>query len=465
MNDTQLHSWAEDELRHADLGDARLNRRLVRLVADLAAHPAAPVPLACASWPATKAAYRFWDNDRVHVHGILDAHIRRTQDRLPTDRQPVLAIQDTTVLNFSGHPATAGLGYLSALEQRGLFVHSTLCVGPDGVPVGLLDQRVWVRNDADFGKRTDRRHRPTAAKESQRWLDGLSGTEAALPSGQAVVTVADREADFYDLFATPRRPGHDLLIRAKSRRRIRHEARLLGHGIATRPSGGQLRVKLPRANGRPGRTAPLVLRYGTFAIEPPSTHPDRKHLPALPVTVVLAEERNPPPGVAPVRWLLLSTLTVRCFADAVRLIRWYARRWLIERYNFVLKSGCRAEKLQLETATRLERALATYAVVAWRLLWLTYAARRDPDAPCDGVLEPEEWRVLQGHGGQEPTATPPSLREAIGLVARLGGFLGRRADGVPGVQVIWRGLSRLQDLLTGYRLAIRQHRTPPSSCG
>ena len=460
MNDTKRLSWAEDELRHADLGDRRLQRRLTRLVGDLATHPTAPVPQACGSWAATKAAYRFWNHHAVHAHDILAAHSRRTRDRLPDAGQAVLAIQDTTLLNFSHHPATRGLGYLSDLNQRGMLVHSTLCVGPDGVPLGLLAQHVWTRDDAHFGKRKDRQHKPTKDKESQRWLDGLADTARALPPGQAVVTVADREADFYDLFAAPRRAGHDLLIRAKSRRRIKHEARLLGQGIATSPARGCLRVKIPRANGRPGRTATLTLRYGTFAIEPPSTHPQRTQLAALPLTVVLAQEENPPKGIPAVRWLLLSTLPVRRYADAVRLVRWYARRWLIERYNYVLKSGCRLEQLQLETQTRLERALATYAVVAWRLLWLTYAARRAEQGLGDEVFEPEEWQVLQAQAGQEPTAAPPSLREAIGLVARLGGFLGRRGDGVPGARVIWRGLSRLEDLVTGYRLARQQVELP-----
>jgi hypothetical protein len=460
-----LDTWAQDELHHANLGDRRLNRRLVRLVGDLAAHPAAPVPVACGSWAATKAAYRFWDNHTVAAADILDAHCRRTRDRLPADDQLVLAIQDTTILNFSHHPATTELGYLSTLKQRGLLVHSILAVDADGVPLGLVGQHVWARADADFGKRRKRRRKATAAKESQRWLDGLQATEAALPATQRVLTVADREADFYDLFATPRRAGHDLLIRAKSRRRIRHEAKLLGYGIATSPIRGEMQVKLPRANGRPARTATLTVRYGTFAIEPPSTHPRRGELPALPLTAILVEEAHPPAGVVPVRWLLLSTLAVTSFADAVRLVRYYARRWLIERYNFVLKSGCRLEQLQLDQGARLRRALATYAVVAWRLLWLTYAARRDSAAPCDEVLQAAEWQVLQQHFGLPVTAAPPSLQEAVRLVARLGGFLARRGDGAPGVQVIWRGLSRLEDLMAGYRLARKQQGILPCSYG
>src|SRR5207302_579524 len=150
---------------------------------------------------------------------------------------------------------------------------------------------------------------------------------------------------------------------------ICHEAGLLSRGIAACPASGQVTVRLPRADGRPGRTATLTLRAGTFALAPPSTHPQRAQLPPLPLTVVQAQEENPPPGVKPVHWLLVSTLAVADGAAAARLVRWYARRWLIERYNFVLKSGCRIEALQLRHGDRLRRALATYAVVAWRLLW------------------------------------------------------------------------------------------------
>lgn len=326
--------------------------------------------------------------------------------------------------------------------------------------MGLLHQQVWVRDPKDFGKRQGRRHQPTAAKESQRWLNGVAATEQALPPGRPVVTVADREADFYDLFAAPRRPGHDLLIRAKSRRRIRHEAALLSRGITACPVAGQITVRLPRADGRPGRTATLTLRHGTFAIEPPCTHPRRAQLRPLPLTTVLAQEENPPPGVKPVRWLLLSTLAVSSAADAARLVRWYARRWLIERYNLVLKSGCRIEDLQLTDGARLRRALATYALVAWRLLWLTYEARRNGDRACGEVLTPAEEQVLQRHFERSPTAGALSLQEAVRRIARLGGFLARRRDEEPGVQVLWRGLRRLQAMATGWELALSQHDPP-----
>jgi hypothetical protein len=141
-------------------------------------------------------------------------------------------------------------------------------------------------------------------------------------------------------------------------------------------------------------------------------------------------------------------------ADAQRCLRWYSYRWLIERYHFVLKSGCRLEQLQLEEAERIQRALATYCIVAWRLLWLTYEARRNPDTPCDQVLEACEWQALycRIHRTSQPPGTPPTLWQAVRWIAQLGGFLGRKSDGEPGVKTIWLGLRRLNDLAAMWQL-------------
>jgi hypothetical protein len=450
--------WSSLELSHVDLGDLRLNRRLVKLVDDLLNAPEASVPQASGDWAATKAAYRLWDNPRVNPRDIHAAHRQSTLERLPDHAaETLLAIQDTTSFDFTDHPETTGLGYLAHSKRSGLWLHSTLAVTGSGVPLGLIDQRTWTRDPADLGKRAQRNRKETADKESQRWLDSLAATETALPDGRAVLTVADREADFYDLFAAPRRPGSDLLIRAKPRRRVRHLERLLGAAVRSNSSAGTMTVELRRGDDRPPRQAKLTIRFAALEIAPPSTHPRRKELPHLRLTAILAEEEKPPDGQKPVCWWLLTTLTIATLADAERAVRWYATRWLIERYHYVLKSGCRVEKLQLETASRLERALATYAVVAWRLLWLTYEARRHPEASCEGVLPREHWQVLH-RVVQKTDKAPvkaPRLRDAVRQIARLGGFLARKGDGEPGVKTIWRGLRRLEDLVTGWRLSLK----------
>jgi hypothetical protein len=458
--------WSALELRHVDLGDQRLNQRLVKLVDDLLHAPESSVPVASGDWAATKAAYRFWDNPRVDPEDIRAAHSAVTLERLGDERHgPILVIQDTTSFDFTDHPNTAGLGYLGHRKRSGLWLHTALAVTTAGVPLGPLHQHAWTRDPRDLGKRAQRNKEETADKESQRWLDALAATEAALPADQAAVTVADREADFYDLFAAPRREDSHLLIRAKPRRRVRQLEGLLGRAVRAAAAAGTMTVGLRRGDDRPPRQAVLTIRFATVDIAPPSTHVRRKELPHLRLTAILAEEEDPPAGQEPVRWWLLTTLPITTLEGAMRAVAWYALRWLVERYHYVLKSGCRIEQLQLETAERLQRALATYAVVAWRLLWLTYEARRNPETSCEAVLPPEQWRVLHQvvEKSKPLPATPPSLREAVRQIARLGGFLARKGDGEPGVKTIWRGLRRLEDFVSGFKLS--RHNPGPELVG
>ena len=452
--DKGMNTFFSQELRFADLGDQRLNRRLERLVTALADKPAASVPHALDDWGQTKAAYRFWDNERVDPDDIRRAHRQATVDRLP-DAGVVLAIQDTTALSFTSHKAVRGLGYLTQRHQRGLLVHSLLAARDDGVPLGVVHQEVWARSRKRFGRRRSRARRRTARKESRRWLTAMQEAAALAGPRRSVVVVADREADLFDLFAAPRPAGVDLLVRAKPRRRLHRGARLLGEAAAAAPVLGALTVTLPRADNRPARTATLALRAAAVTLERPSVHPRRRFLRPAPAWVILAEQTDAAPGETPLRWLLLTTRPIRTAEAAAQAVLWYSRRWLIERLHFVLKSGCRIEELQLETAARLRRALATYLLVAWRLLWLTYEARRRPDEPSATVWQAAELEVLLRHFQLPLDGPPPTLREAVRLVARLGGFLNRRGDGEPGVKCLWRGWRELQAMAKGYRLGLQ----------
>ena len=213
-----MQSWAAEELRYADLGDQRLNRRLVRVVEDLARQPSASVPQASGTWAATKAVYRFWDSERVAPEAMRASHTRSTVERV-RGHEWVLAVQDTTNLDFAHHPQTKGLGPLDNAFQWGLKVHSTLAVSSEGVPLGLLCQEVWARDPASKGSGHRRRKREIHEKESQRWLTALEASQQTVPAEVQVVTVADREADIYALFALPRRRGAHLLIRGTHERR------------------------------------------------------------------------------------------------------------------------------------------------------------------------------------------------------------------------------------------------------
>ncbi len=446
-------AWLDHELRYLDLGDVRLVKRFATLLADLVAQPSASIPHACGTWAKTKAIYRFWSSPHVTPHAIRSAHVRSTLDRI-TPHTTILAIQDTTSLDFTHHPATRDLGPLTPSSRQGMLVHSVLATSTTGVPLGLLDQAVWTRDPATTGKKHQRKQRATGEKESQRWLTALTTTHTLVPAEMHVITVADREADIFALFALPRPAHSHFLIRATHNRVVDHDAHLLWPSIRQTTVGGTVVVDLRRGDDRPARQARLSLRWTTLALQPPRNRPDRTVLQPVPVQVLLAEEVDAPPGTSPIVWLLLTTLPLTTYAEAVQYVRWYTLRWLVERYHYVLKSGCRIEQLQLETADRLERALATYCSVAWRLLWLTYQARHTPELPCTVALTRTEWQALYATHHQTTTlpAIAPTLGEAVRWIAQLGGFLGRRRDGEPGVQTVWRGLQRLHDIAATWAL-------------
>ncbi len=448
-----MEKWAEQELATVDLGDARRNKRLIRLVEDLAAQPTSSVPQACGNSAATSAAYDLWKSPYFQPSDIRQAHTASTIERIKA-HQTVLAIQDTTNIDLTNHPSTRGIGYLDHRKSAGIKVHSTLAVTTSGVPLGIIEQQVWTRELANLGIAKKRREREIKEKESHRWLAGLKVTENLIPSDIQVVTVADSEADIFELFSQPRAANSHLLIRGTHNRKVDHSAQYLHQAIRQTPAAGELSIEVKRNPTHQARTAVLTVRFATLEIQVPAHHIGRKQLQPVKLQVILALEENPEPGVKPISWLLITSLEVNDLAAAVQCVEWYTYRWLIERYHYTLKSGCGIEKLQLETVRRIEMALATYTIVSWRLLWLTYSARTNPMASSAEVLETHEWQSLCATITKNPIPpkTPPSLQEAVRMIAMLGGFLGRKGDGEPGVKTIWRGLRRLHDIAATWKL-------------
>jgi len=448
-----MNSWVEDELKYLNLGDLRRETRFKKIVSTLAEKPEASIPQACGNWADTKATYDFFSSRRVKTKALMEAHQKATLERIEP-HSTILAIQDTTELNYTTHPATKGLGYLETQKSLGLKVHSVFCSTPTGVPLGLIYQDVWIRDPEEFGKKHQRKNKNTEDKESKKWLDALKVTEEVIPKHTTVVTVADREADIYDLFTSFSREESYFLIRATQDRKISEESQYLYSAIACAPCLGEMILDLQKTPSRAKRTAILSLRHTKVTIEPPKHRAKRSTLPTVPVEVIWAVEENPPQGTEAVEWLLVTNLKVTSYEDILRYLHWYSLRWLIERYHFVLKSGCRIEELQLKSATSLTRALATYSIVAWRLLWLTYLARTEPSTPCTLILQTHEWQALYCtvHRTPTPPELPPSLKDCVLWLAKLGGFLARKGDKDPGVVTIWRGLRRLEDIASTWLL-------------
>lgn len=446
-------SWVEEELKELALGDERLNRRLRRMVYDFSAQPMASVPQASGTWAATKAAYRFWSSDQVTSTAILAGHVAQARERI-RPHGTVLALQDTTELDFTTHRSMRGRGPLSFPAYQGLRVHSLLATSAQGVPLGLMHQHVWARAEASDAPKAPLRQRPTREKESQRWLDTVEVAAAAVPSATQVVVVADREADIFDLFAMERGAHVDLLIRSTYNRRVSQDEGHIWETLRAQPVAGTYEISVGRRGDEPARTAILQVRFTMVNVRPPHQGKPKEDLPPVEMYAILVEEVAPPEGAPPILWWLLTTLPIADFDAAVQAVRWYSYRWLIERYHFVLKSGCRIEALQLTSAAQIEKALATYAIVAWRLLWLVYQARTQPDAPATDALEDAEWHALYAtiHRTNLPPSSPPTLAQAVRWIAQLGGFLARKSDGEPGVKTLWLGLRRLHDLADSWRL-------------
>lgn len=377
--------------------------------------------------------------------------------------ETVLSIQDTTDLDFTSHPKTQGLGYLNQTKQQGIKVHSCFAVSGKGQPLGLLHQHTWVRPDAPVKKKSPKKVRnnqkPIEEKESYRWLTTLSAAEATISGTIQLVQVADREADIFELFAQPRQPNSELLIRAKSNRKVKHELGQLFATLSQAPVLGNLTIEVRRNPKRPARTAHLQIRAIKVVLEVPAHLPNKHQLSPIELNALLVEETSPPAdGSAPISWRLLTSLPLDTFEEACQCVRWYSYRWLIERFHLTLKSGCKIEALQLQHRDRLLKALATYNSVAWRLMAMTYQARLTPDESCECLLTTAEWKLLRRKFEPKSRAKkPPTLRQAMIWIARLGGFLARKRDGDPGIKTLWRGYTKLHHLLEGAQLASKHY--------
>ena len=203
---------------------------------------------------------------------------------------------------------------------------------------------------------------------------------------------------------------------------------------------------MPRRDQRPARVATVEVRFAPVQLRPPR---DQPKLGIVRLWAVQAQETNAPAQAEPLHWTLLTTVEVASLEDALRMLSWYTIRWQIEVYHRTLKSGCRIEERQLGTTQRLENCLAIDMVVAWRITQLARLARERPDLPCSVFFQEAEWKALTSfvtNSYAPPAEQPPTIRQAVRMVAQLGGFLGRKGDGEPGTKTLWLGLQRLDDI-------------------
>lgn len=451
-----------EELEGIDLGDERLNKRGKKVLEALAANPEASINAACQGWTETLAAYRFFDNAGVSSEQLLSPHREATLGRI--QKQPVaLVVQDTTELDFTDHPPR-GVRCLNRETRFGLYHHAHLAATPDKLPLGVLATENFDRAAESLGKADERTNLPLEEKESFRWLKGyrVACEVAAQCPGTRIVSVADREADLYDIYveaqeaAARKGPRADYLIRVKADRSTLEPDPDTGaaayHKVRDEVGRSPLRstqtIELTATPQRASRTATVEIRALTVQIKPPHA---RSWLPVVTANVVLVEEVGGPGDGTDVCWLLITTLPIATLEEVLLCLKYYVARWVIEIYFRMLKTGCRVEEIQLETKARLENCLALYNIIAWRVLYLTYLNRTSPDLPCTAVLDDAEWKSVWCVVKKQPLPkSPPTLSEMMKLVTELGGYNNRATELPPGPQPLWVGLRRMLDFATAW---------------
>lgn len=402
----------------------------------LSAKPTASIPMACNSWAETLAAYRFLANEEVEWADILAPHWAQTQNRMRA-HPVVLCVQDTTELDFNGQQIE-GLGRLNYAARVGMYLHPTLAVTPQREPLGVTDAWMWAREaHADGSARG-------APKESTRWIEGyerVAEMAAELPATR-LVYVADREADLVELMLRAQTLGTpaDWLVRAKHNRCLPEGEKLWSHTCAGQPLG-EIVFTMGSRHGQKAREVRQQLWSRRVEIPAGKSGP-------VSVTCIVAREIGAPARTKPVEWRLLSNRAAPALADVVELIDWYRARWEIELYFHVIKNGCRVEALQLSSIDRIERALALFLVVAWRIAHLMRTGRTCPDLDASLFFDPDEIQGAYLLTKNKRPDRPPRLNEVLRLIATLGGFLARKGDGEPGVKTIWLGLQRVMDAAT-----------------
>ena len=442
---SQVKSPKED-FSTVDFGDKRLNKRLQESLENLTKNAGKSILGAEKNRSGAKAFYRMLSNDKFDMSQMETASRAATISRM---EGTVLLIEDTTDINLNGHKKTEGLGY-SSEHVRGIKVHSCIAVTPEGLPLGLVGQYYETRPEAKNAmSKKEKASRPIAEKESYRWVKMLDESTLYIPEEVRVVTICDREGDFYELYAQAQEIGEDFVIRVTHDRVTETSEKALSQ-IRRTKACGNVTVNIPR-NARtnvPARQAKMEVAYCTVSIRKPASVTDASLPGSLVLNIVRITETDAE-GREPIEWILATSLPLDSAEDAMRIVEYYVQRWKIERFHFVLKSGCNAEKIQQRTYEKIKPVLLIYSVIAMFIMTVTYIGRVLPETTCDMFFDTDEWQILYRiiHKTKIPPSKPYSMADAVEYLGQLGSYRRAPSDGPPGLKSIWAGLIKLYDYI------------------
>ena len=462
---SEQKAWIVTETENGCFPDERLASRFGSLMESISHGVGDSIPAACRDWANTKAAYRFLSNHRVTDGVIMKGHFVATHDRCALSSGTLLVLHDTCEFTYHRNKKSE-LGVIGKTSSgknkagrpichtvRGVLMHSSLVITPEGLPLGLAAIKFWSRKKFTGCNARKRRVNPTRVaiqeKESIRWIENIQRSSALIGRPVDCVHIGDREADIYELFAQAARLETNFLVRTCVDRLIEDGSRTVAAAIDESTVRGIHRISVRGQDGEM-RDAVMEIKYERLLLRPPVGK--RQHQPDLTLTVIHATERDAPEGEVPIFWKLLTNLPVQSLAAAIEKLSWYALRWKIETFHKVLKSGCKAEDSQLRTSSRLSNLLAVFCIISWRILWMTMLQRSATSQPASAVFTEAEICLLDHFVKDKGTGEhcARDLSSYIVKLARLGGYLNRASDGPPGNKVIWRGMAKLNDIQMGF---------------
>jgi hypothetical protein len=462
------------------LPDKRLIKRVRSFVKAAWKSPSASLPKMLEDVAALEGAYRLLSNERVSPEALRASHRIMTVARA-RETTEVVVVHDTSEIQ-TPYADASEVGYLQT-GKAGYRAHvsmaQTVTPGRAVRPLGVLSVQTTFRTNppsqgAPKRKISGGETARWKGKESERWWRGVEACADALEGCSTVVHVMDREADSYPLFSQIVQLGHSFVVRLRSDRRAKladadsdDEQWSSLAALAVEMQGSFTREVPLSKRGAKGKTPPDKLRlhpprdarcaqlhFGAVPVEISKPHylPSADFPASLPLWLVRVWEPDPPPGEAPVEWLLITNEPCETPEEIARVVDLYRSRWTIEDLFKALKTGCSLEDRQLESRHALLNALSLFLPIAVHLLWLRTCARDEPNADASEVLTELQLTVLR-HRSHRPLPAKPTAAQALWCLAGLGGHIPN--NGWPGWQVLGRAFATLVEAATVWRLATK----------
>lgn len=441
-----MHKITVKDFQVLDLGDKRRDERFVKIIENIVRHPGGSIPQHNEQWYDTKATYEFFKNEDIKLEAISAAISAFGVSR--AEQQQLLVIHDTSTISYNDLQAE-GLGYIDNAAGKGIFCHSSIAATVTGIPLGLLHQQIWTRQSSELGKSAKRKQKPFEEKESYKWYRGIASVNELLGEEIVKIHIGDRDADIYELFFNAPAEQAELLIRARHNRKTAAGSALWQH-ISKQQVAAEEEIIIPDRTGKRKKKVQVQIRYKEVEILCPA-HKEKKYDSVVLTAIEISQKGNNKDGI---HWKLLTTLDIKNAEQAKQCMRWYSYRWLIERFHYVLKSGCGIEALQLKKAEALMKAVAVYSLAAFNIMQLTYQSRQTPDVSCEIALSRRQWEALYmlRFKTNKLPKQPPTLQEATRWLAQMGGYLGRKSDGPPGLKTVWLGYESLLQAVALYEV-------------